>query len=173
MNNKGADQTARMCRLICTFVVRIMAKSGFLMTWLIRRTPKCENFYKCNKAPYMFKHFTTDVIRPLKCNNVFTTNVKTIIVRRNATIEIFLTHQKYFTYFEQSRTLGGTKSGYHSFDFLERNPTIFIFSVTAVNNCFHICGKKVKHLRGLVSFVEIFTFRGCSNAFRHIHDTCF
>ena len=23
MNNKGADQTARMCRLICAFVVRI------------------------------------------------------------------------------------------------------------------------------------------------------
>ena len=29
MNNKGADQTARMCRLICTFVVRIWHKQVF------------------------------------------------------------------------------------------------------------------------------------------------
>ena len=33
-NNKGADQIARMRRLICTFVVRIVPKTGFLMTWL-------------------------------------------------------------------------------------------------------------------------------------------
>ena len=32
-NNKGADQTVQMRRLICTFVVR-MAKTGFLVTWL-------------------------------------------------------------------------------------------------------------------------------------------
>ena len=33
-DDKGADQTARMRRLICTFVVRIWHKAGFLMTWL-------------------------------------------------------------------------------------------------------------------------------------------
>ena len=33
-NNKGADQTVRMRRLICTFVVRIWHKIGFLMMWL-------------------------------------------------------------------------------------------------------------------------------------------
>ena len=31
-NNKGADQTARMRRLICAFVVRIWHKSGFLIS---------------------------------------------------------------------------------------------------------------------------------------------
>ena len=35
MNNKGADQTERMCRLICTFVVRIWHKTHFRMTWPI------------------------------------------------------------------------------------------------------------------------------------------
>ena len=35
VNNKGADQTARMRRLICAFVVRIWHKQVFLMTWLI------------------------------------------------------------------------------------------------------------------------------------------
>ena len=34
-NNKGADQTARMRRLICAFVVRIWHKTHFLMAWLI------------------------------------------------------------------------------------------------------------------------------------------
>ena len=34
-NNKGADQTAQMRRLICTFCCSHMAKTGFLMTWLI------------------------------------------------------------------------------------------------------------------------------------------
>ena len=34
-NNKGADQTARMRRLICAFVVRIWHKTHFRMTWLI------------------------------------------------------------------------------------------------------------------------------------------
>ena len=34
-NNKGVDETARMRRLICTFVVRIWHKTGFLMTWPI------------------------------------------------------------------------------------------------------------------------------------------
>ena len=34
-NNKGTDQTARMHRLICGFVVHIWQKTGFLMTWLI------------------------------------------------------------------------------------------------------------------------------------------
>ena len=29
-NNKGADQTAWMCRLVCTFVVCMQPKSGFL-----------------------------------------------------------------------------------------------------------------------------------------------
>ena len=35
MNNKGADQTARMRRLICAFVVRILHKTHFRMTWPI------------------------------------------------------------------------------------------------------------------------------------------
>ena len=30
MNNKGADQTARMRRLVCAFVVRTTLKTGFL-----------------------------------------------------------------------------------------------------------------------------------------------
>ena len=34
-NIKGADQTVRMFRLICIFVVRIWLKTCFLMTWLI------------------------------------------------------------------------------------------------------------------------------------------
>ena len=34
-NNKGADQTAGMRRLICAFVVRIWDKTCFGMTWLI------------------------------------------------------------------------------------------------------------------------------------------
>ena len=29
-NNKGADQTVRMCRLVCAFVVRNPPKTGFL-----------------------------------------------------------------------------------------------------------------------------------------------
>ena len=33
-NNKGADQTAWVRRLICAFVVRIWHETGFLMTWL-------------------------------------------------------------------------------------------------------------------------------------------
>ena len=36
MNNKGADQTARMRRLICTFVVCIWHMTHFRMTWPIR-----------------------------------------------------------------------------------------------------------------------------------------
>ena len=32
MNNKGADQTARMRRLVCAFVVRKPPKTGFLAT---------------------------------------------------------------------------------------------------------------------------------------------
>ena len=31
-NDKGADQTARMRRLICVFVVRNQEKSGFLVS---------------------------------------------------------------------------------------------------------------------------------------------
>ena len=57
-----------------------------------------------------------NVIRHLKCNYVFTTNVK-VIVSRDAEFENFLTgfmaRQDYFTHFEQSRTLGGAKSEYH------------------------------------------------------------
>ena len=34
MNNKGADQTVQMLRLICTFVFAY-GVTGFLMTWLI------------------------------------------------------------------------------------------------------------------------------------------
>ena len=34
-NNKGTDQTARMRRLICAFVVCIWHKTHFLMAWLI------------------------------------------------------------------------------------------------------------------------------------------
>ena len=36
MNNKGADQNARMGRLVCTFVVRKLPKTGFLESM-----PKC------------------------------------------------------------------------------------------------------------------------------------
>ena len=35
MNNKGADQTAWMRRLICAFVVRLWHKQVFFMTWLL------------------------------------------------------------------------------------------------------------------------------------------
>ena len=31
-NDKSADQTGRMCRLICAFVVRNQEKSGFLVS---------------------------------------------------------------------------------------------------------------------------------------------
>ena len=50
-------------------------------------------------------------------DTVFTTNVKTIIASRDAKSENvlsgFMARQDYFTHFKQSRTLGGTKSGYH------------------------------------------------------------
>ena len=32
MNDKGADQTAQMRRLVCAFVVRKLSKTGFLAT---------------------------------------------------------------------------------------------------------------------------------------------
>ena len=32
LNNKGADQTARMCRLVSAFVVRKPPKTGFLLS---------------------------------------------------------------------------------------------------------------------------------------------
>ena len=35
VNNKGADQTVQMRRLMCTFVVHIWNKTHFLMAWLI------------------------------------------------------------------------------------------------------------------------------------------
>ena len=35
MNNKGADQTARMRRLVCTCVVRTLTKTVFLASWPI------------------------------------------------------------------------------------------------------------------------------------------
>ena len=38
----------------------------------------------------MLALFTTNVIRHLKCNNIFTANIKTIIVSRDAKIENFL-----------------------------------------------------------------------------------
>ena len=31
-NSKGADQSARMCRLVCAFVVRKRQKTGFLVS---------------------------------------------------------------------------------------------------------------------------------------------
>ena len=34
-NNKGADQTVRICRLIC-FIVHLWQEAGFLMMWLIQ-----------------------------------------------------------------------------------------------------------------------------------------
>ena len=34
-NNKGADQTVPMCRLICAYCCSHMAETGFLMMWLI------------------------------------------------------------------------------------------------------------------------------------------
>ena len=44
-NNKGADQTARMHRLICAFVVRIWYKIHFLMAWLIYIRRKYASFW--------------------------------------------------------------------------------------------------------------------------------
>ena len=42
MNNKGSDQTARMGRLICTFVVRIWHKTRFRMTWpRLKQSDQC------------------------------------------------------------------------------------------------------------------------------------
>ena len=41
-NNKGADQTARMRRLVCACVVRKPPKTGFLAT-----RPKCKNDTFC------------------------------------------------------------------------------------------------------------------------------
>ena len=43
MNNKGADQTARMRRLVCTCVVRKPPKTGFLASRPIYRT----SFFVC------------------------------------------------------------------------------------------------------------------------------
>ena len=44
-NNKGADQTAQMCRLVCTFVVSNPSKTGFLASWPYKHNPerKIEN----------------------------------------------------------------------------------------------------------------------------------
>ena len=52
MNNKGADQSARMRRLVCAFVVRIPPKTGFLASrplWLlfgIGVKGQCETYLK-------------------------------------------------------------------------------------------------------------------------------
>ena len=92
---------------------------------------KCENFYKCNKASYMLEYFTTHVIKHLKCNYVFYHKCE-----NKSQLEIWklseggIAYQDYFTHFDQSQTLCGTKSGYHQFDFLGRNPLSF--------NHFHI-----------------------------------
>ena len=49
MNNKGADQTARMRRLVCAFVVRKPPKTGFLAT-----RPKCELYHcRCLKKYFI------------------------------------------------------------------------------------------------------------------------
>ena len=45
--NKGADQTAQMRRLICTFVVRIWHKKGFVMM-----RPNSANTNKTGSAQY-------------------------------------------------------------------------------------------------------------------------
>ena len=75
---------------------------------------------------------STNVIRPFICYNILhncnflkgplnvitflTQNVKTIIVSPDAKFENFLsacmTRQDYFTYFEESRTLGWSKTKY-------------------------------------------------------------
>ena len=49
MNNKGADQTARMRTLICAFVVRILNKTHFLMARLKYNLRLKENIFdvKC------------------------------------------------------------------------------------------------------------------------------
>ena len=49
VNNSGADQTARMRRLICAFIVRIWHKTGFLMTWLICSHDVAHMFCSHNK----------------------------------------------------------------------------------------------------------------------------
>ena len=58
----------------------------------------------------MLQLFTTNVMKHLKCNNVYATNVKTIIVSPDSKLENFLRdlwhRQDYFTHFEQSRTSG-------------------------------------------------------------------
>ena len=43
VNNKGADRTAQMCRLICAFVVHILHKAGFLMMRLISWIATCKD----------------------------------------------------------------------------------------------------------------------------------
>ena len=48
-NYKGTGQTAWMCRLICTFVVRIQHNTGFLKTWMKcsgKNHPKYNSFSK-------------------------------------------------------------------------------------------------------------------------------
>ena len=69
-NNKGADQTARMHRLICSFVVRIwQKKTGFLMTWLKDKRIIIE-LYKliiliqvCQKSPEIGPQIIDEILK--------------------------------------------------------------------------------------------------------------
>ena len=49
INNKGADQTVRVWRLVCTFVVRKPPKSGFSSTFAHVKTAvsSCKKFLSC------------------------------------------------------------------------------------------------------------------------------
>ena len=44
---EDADQTAQICRLICVFVVRILQKTGFLITWLLCFLASQEQSWNC------------------------------------------------------------------------------------------------------------------------------
>ena len=56
MNNKGADQTARMCRLICGFVVRIWQKQVFSWRGSYGFRQKIAEFTVTNFRPYLIRY---------------------------------------------------------------------------------------------------------------------
>ena len=64
MNSKGADQTAWLRRLICAFVLCIMAKTGFLMTWLncswifVRPNHSLNDFFFLHISEACFLHIS-------------------------------------------------------------------------------------------------------------------
>ena len=66
MDNKGADQTARMRRLVCAFIVRIPPKTGFLATM-----PICNEQYATAtfKVYYVKLHNTDNAVFILDLTN--------------------------------------------------------------------------------------------------------